>query len=43
MARMPSPVVEVPDFWAWHEMAMERGWTDGLVVAPPHSRSASTR
>ena len=35
MARMPSPVVEVPDFWVWHEMAMERGWTDGLVVAPP--------
>ena len=35
MARMPSPVVEVPDFWVWHEMALERGWTDGLVVAPP--------
>lgn len=35
MARLLSPVVEVPDFWQWYELALERGWTDGLVVAPP--------
>lgn len=26
---------EVESFWAWHELAWERGWTDGLPVAPP--------
>ncbi len=27
--------VEVADFWEWYELALARGWTDGLVVAPP--------
>jgi len=27
--------MDVADFWAWYELALERGWTDGLVVAPP--------
>jgi hypothetical protein len=35
MAKLPSPTAEVSDFWAWYDMALERGWTDGLVVAPP--------
>jgi hypothetical protein len=26
---------EVDDFYAWQELAWERGWTDGLPVAPP--------
>ncbi len=26
---------EVEDYWAWSELAWERGWTDGLPVAPP--------
>ena len=32
---LPSPTVEVADFWSWYDMALQRGWTDGLVVAPP--------
>jgi hypothetical protein len=35
MAKTPSPLVEVADFWSWYELALERGWTDGMVVAPP--------
>ena len=35
MARLLSPVMELSDFWQWYELALERGWTDGLVVAPP--------
>ncbi len=34
-AKSPSPVVDVGDFWAWYQLALERGWTDGMVVAPP--------
>jgi hypothetical protein len=30
-----SPSVEIDDFWAWYKLALQRGWTDGLVVAPP--------
>jgi hypothetical protein len=26
---------DVEDYWAWQELAWERGWTDGLPVAPP--------
>jgi hypothetical protein len=26
---------EVEDAWAWLELAYEKGWTDGLPVAPP--------
>jgi hypothetical protein len=29
------PVEDVEDFWAWDELARQRGWTDGLPVAPP--------
>lgn len=35
MARLTSSIVELDDFWQWYELALERGWTDGLVVAPP--------
>jgi hypothetical protein len=34
MTHAATPI-EVQDFWAWHELALQRGWTDGLVVAPP--------
>lgn len=34
MNRIGVPV-EIGDFWEWYELALERGWTDGLVVAPP--------
>jgi hypothetical protein len=34
-AKSPSPVVDIEDFWAWYQLALERGWTDGMVVAPP--------
>lgn len=27
--------IEVEDYWAWDALARERGWTDGLPVAPP--------
>lgn len=26
---------DVDDYWGWLELAVERGWTDGLLVAPP--------
>jgi hypothetical protein len=26
---------DVDDFWAWDALARERGWTDGLTIAPP--------
>jgi hypothetical protein len=26
---------EVDDYWAWQDLAWDRGWTDGLPVAPP--------
>lgn len=29
------PVADLSDFWEWDARARERGWTDGLVVAPP--------
>lgn len=32
------PIQELDDFWAWDALARERGWTDGLVVAPPTER-----
>jgi hypothetical protein len=35
MARLTSPLQDVGDFWEWFELALARGWTDGLVVAPP--------
>lgn len=35
MSNLISPVLEIGDFWEWYELALERGWTDGLVVAPP--------
>lgn len=28
-------IVEVADYWQWDALAHERGWTDGLPVAPP--------
>jgi hypothetical protein len=34
MSKLAAPV-DVADFWEWYELALERGWTDGLVVAPP--------
>jgi hypothetical protein len=30
-----SPVVDIDDYWEWDRLARERGWTDGLPVAPP--------
>ncbi len=33
--QLRSPVREFADYWDWFELACERGWTDGLPVAPP--------
>lgn len=30
-----SEVVEVADFYEWDQLARQRGWTDGLIIAPP--------
>lgn len=35
MAKVRSPIQEVLDFWEWFDLACQKGWTDGLVVAPP--------
>jgi hypothetical protein len=35
MSNVRSPVQEVSDFWEWYDLACQKGWTDGLVVAPP--------
>lgn len=32
---MRSPTQELSDFWEWYDLACQKGWTDGLVVAPP--------
>ncbi len=38
MPALTSPTREVADFWEWYELAVERRWTDGLLVAPPTER-----
>jgi hypothetical protein len=32
---LTSEVVECADYWAWDRLVHERGWSDGLPVAPP--------
>lgn len=36
--RWKSQVVDIEDFFEWDQLARRRGWTDGLVVAPPTER-----
>lgn len=35
MSKSDASILEIGDFWEWYELALARGWTDGLVVAPP--------
>lgn len=32
---MPAAALSTDDYWEWDALVRERGWTDGLPVAPP--------
>tara|TARA_B100000315_G_scaffold121309_1_gene111140 strand:+ start:329 stop:1423 length:1095 start_codon:yes stop_codon:yes gene_type:complete len=33
--RYSSPAADITDYWEFFELALSRGWTDGLPVCPP--------
>lgn len=35
MTEWTLPVAQLDDYWEWDDLAREKGWTDGLPVAPP--------